>query len=106
MYEDVIEGHWVRKAQEDGGRSTSAVGESNGNGLNLVVVTDNDGERRSGIHVGAERKGGVVLVMTCDGCPTLVIANSQVLPVTTVTLAVVDIDDPKRIEESKRDRVA
>jgi hypothetical protein len=29
-----------------------------------------------------------------------------VLPVTTVTLAVVDIDDPKRIEESKRDRVA
>jgi hypothetical protein len=106
MYEDVIEGHWVRKAQEDGGRSTSAVGESNGDGLNLVVVTDNDGERRSGIDVGAEREGGVVLVMTCDDCPTLAIANSQVLPVTTVALAVVDIDDPQSIEESKRDRVA
>jgi hypothetical protein len=29
-----------------------------------------------------------------------------VLPVTTVTLAVVDIDDPKSIEESKCDYVA
>lgn len=58
MYENAIEGHWVRKAQEDGGRSTSAVGESNGNGLDLVVMTKNDEERRSELDAGAERKGG------------------------------------------------
>jgi hypothetical protein len=45
------------KAQENGGQSTSA-GESNGDGLDLVVVTNNDEERRSEIDAGAERKGG------------------------------------------------
>jgi hypothetical protein len=48
----------------------------------------------------------VVLIMTCDGRPTLVIAASKVLTNTTVTLAVVDMDIPKSVEESERGRVA
>jgi hypothetical protein len=51
-------------------------------------------------------ESGVVLVKTCDGRSTLVIAANKVVTNTTVTLAVVDMDVPKSVGEGERSRVA